>query len=80
MKYEILFKSDNSDFKKIAFFTVIGDYNKLVVVSTKENITTDEMGDIANLLIDNEIVKDEFAVFNIYIKQTQLNLYNKLKD
>jgi len=79
MKFTTLFKSENSDFQKITFITVIWDYNKLVIVSTKENISEEEMCDIANILIDNEIVKDEFNVFNIYITAKQVTLAHKLK-
>jgi len=78
MEYKVLFKSEKSDFVKLAFFTIVGDFNKLVIVSTKEKLDEQKMLDISNFLIDFKIVKDEFAIFNIYITDKQIALFDKM--
>lgn len=79
MEYTILFKSEKSDYIKLAFFRKVGDFNKLVVVATKEKITTDELVEVANFLINFEIAKDDFNEYKIYVTDKQMQLYNNNK-
>jgi hypothetical protein len=87
MSYKVLFGSKDSDFKKLAYFKEVELVNRegwkykvtrLVIVATKELVSEETLVHISDVLIDNEIVKDDFAVYNIYVTDKQVNLVNKI--
>lgn len=75
-----LIESENSDYKQIAYFCKINGKNKLVIAKTKEFITPEVMKEITDILIDFELVKDDFAVYNVFINEKQMKLADKLKS
>ena len=82
--FEVLFASEKSEFKKIAYFFETENYwkvqKKLVIVWTKEELELEEMKKIADYLIEYQIVKEEFYVYNVFINPTWIKLWEWQKN
>lgn len=76
---KVLMKTDK--FIKIAFFIEETDTkNYIVVAGTKENVDAKSLELIAKTLIDFEVVKAEFNLYNLFISEKQIKLANTLQQ
>ena len=78
--HKVLFKSDKSDFIKIGFFTIVNDFDKLVLVSKKDlDINEEKMIKIGQFLIDYWVAQDKFWTFEIFLNEKNLFLYDTVQ-
>jgi hypothetical protein len=62
----------------VAFFYEVKEKNKIVIAYTKQAINPDDFVLILSNLIDFEIVKDKFGVFDLFVTEKQINLIKNL--